>query len=78
MLPNGDGQGLRCVCLMCACVSVEVTPGRKRERGRGNQSDRWGDRKSMGELSVPVCMVILGPVSNNHTALNGKAAQEGG
>lgn len=37
-----------------------------------------GEIKSLGELSVPVCMVIPGPVSNNYTALNGKATEEGG
>ena len=63
---------------LCFCGSDSREEERERERERENQSDRWGDRKSMGELSVPVCMVIHGPVSNNHTALNGKATQEGG
>lgn len=67
------------MCLMCACVYVEGTArGREKEREKQCDRDRWRDRKSMRELSVPVCMVILGPVSNNHTALNGKATQEGG
>lgn len=67
LLPNGDGQGL------CLVSDVEVTVGE-----RDTQSDRRRDRKSHRECSVPVCMVILGHMSNNHTALNGKAAQEEG
>lgn len=37
-----------------------------------------GEIESTQDLSVLVCMVILGLVSNNHIALNGKATQEGG
>lgn len=65
------------MCLMCACVYVDVTL-KERERGNLNDRDKWRDRRSMGEHSVLVCMVILGPVSNNRTGLNGKATQEGG
>lgn len=61
------------MCLMCSRAYVEVT---LREGERIGVKD--GEIKSLKELSVPVCMVILGPVSNNYTALNGKATQEGG
>lgn len=72
LLPNGDGQGLSCVFDVRLCLC-----GSERERGSVIEID-GRDRKSMRELSVPVCMVILGHMSNNHTALNGKATQEGG
>lgn len=59
--------------LMCACVYVDVTL-----TAQDRKIEIDGDRESTGEFSVFVCMVILGLVSNNHTALNGKATQEGG
>lgn len=65
VLPSGDGQGLCCVfdVYLCLCVSQCQ---REREGGRETVIDRWRDRKSLRELSVPVYGNTWARVQQSH------------